>query len=272
MGEAGDREFSPGSFLVDGASSNDTDHSIPDLVILNQPIANFGVFSRLWKRTNYRICADGGANRLYDMFDGGREAQRSDYLPSAIHGDLDSLRNDVRKYYASRGVEVIQDHDQYSTDFGKAMMKISSVRQFSPRREVLVLGTLGGRVDQGLGLLHELIREETRDPMLRLWLFSECSISFILKAGKNAIRGLVSTGLFTENVGLLPIYGPAIITTLGLEWDVKDWDTQMGHQVSTSNHIIAEEIEVQTSAPILFTVERAPLAMEPDYESGAKRG
>jgi thiamine pyrophosphokinase len=176
-----------------------------------------------------------------------------------IHGDLDSLRDDVRAYYASLGVDVSQDHDQYSTDFGKTMQKISSKSQSSPRKDVLVLGTLAGRVDQGLGILHEMIREETKHPNLRLWLFSESSLSFILRSGHNSIRGLQSSKLFTENVGLLPVWGPATITTTGLEWDVKEWYTHMGGQLSTSNHVKADDIDVETNAPILFTVERAPL-------------
>jgi thiamine pyrophosphokinase len=176
-----------------------------------------------------------------------------------IHGDLDSLRDDVRAYYSSHGVQVSQDHDQYSTDFGKTMQKISS-RNVSPApKDVLVLGTLAGRVDQGLGLLHEMIREETKHPSLRLWLFSESSLSFILRSEHNVVRGLQTSGFFTENVGLLPVWGPATITTTGLEWDVKEWYTHMGGQVSTSNHAKADEVHVGTDAPILFTIERAPL-------------
>lgn len=179
-----------------------------------------------------------------------------------MHGDLDSLRDDVREYYAQHGVEVSQDRDQYSTDFGKTMQKLSLRVEPSllSRQDVLVMGTLGGRVDQGLGLLHEMIREERKHENLQLWLFSGSSATFILKSGRNVIRGLRSSKLFTENVGLVPIYGRAIISTSGLEWDVRDWDTEMGGKVSTSNHVQADEVEVETSEPILFTIERAPLA------------
>jgi thiamine pyrophosphokinase len=163
----------------------------------------------------------------------------------------------VRTYYSSRGVEVSQDPDQYSTDFGKAMRKISSRRVGSSSRRIFILGTLAGRVDQGLGLLHEMIREETKDINLQIWLFSESNLSFILKRDHNLIRGMLSSKLFTENVGIVPVYGPATITTSGLEWNVKNWETQMGHQVSTSNHIKADEVSVDTDAPILFTIERA---------------
>lgn len=254
----------------------------PDLLILNQPISDFAVFARLWTRSRYRLCADGGANRLYDMFSAGLEVRRGDYvgvlsscfvaanadgkqIPDSIHGDLDSLRNDVRDYYASRGAEVSQNPDQYSTDFGKAMQKITANHlpaSLASSREVLVLGTLAGRVDQGLGLLHEMTREETMDPRLRLWLYSETNVSFILRDSHNIIKGALSSQNFTENVGILPVYGPATISTTGLEWDVDSWETQMGHQVSTSNHAKADEIHVRTDTPVLFTIERAVLSTD----------
>jgi thiamine pyrophosphokinase len=177
-------------------------------------------------------------------------------LPSIIHGDLDSLRDDVRSYYSSQGVSVSQDPDQYSTDFGKAMRKIEQTSSPSPHREILILGTLSGRVDQGIGLLHEMTREETRNPNLRLWLFSETNVSWILRPGRNPIKSGLAERFFTQNVGILPVYGPARITTKGLEWDVEDWLTQMGHQVSTSNHAMKEEVVVETDAPVLFTVQR----------------
>jgi thiamine pyrophosphokinase len=187
-------------------------------------------------------------------------ADSTQQLPDSIHGDLDSLRDDVRAYYASQGVEVTQDPDQYSTDFGKTMQKLSSLGSAGRQHDVLVLGTLAGRVDQGLGLLHEMVREEAKHEKLRVWLFSECSVSVILRSKHSAIQGLISSGLFTENVGLVPVYGPAIISTRGLEWDVQEWPTHMGGQVSTSNHVKADTVHVETDTPILFTIERASLS------------
>ena len=43
------------------------------------------------------------------------------YTPDLIKGDLDSLRDDVRAYYSSRGVRIVQDHDQDSTDLMKCI-------------------------------------------------------------------------------------------------------------------------------------------------------
>ena len=72
-------ELDPNIFLVEGDHTEKSANP-PDLLILNQPITDFATFSRLWRHTSYRICADGGANRLYDMFKDDLEAQRDQYV------------------------------------------------------------------------------------------------------------------------------------------------------------------------------------------------
>lgn len=179
-------------------------------------------------------------------------------MPSDVHGDLDSLRDDVRTYYEDQGVTVSEDSDQYSTDFGKAIKKVLAAHRGV--RNIAVLGTIAGRLDQGIGLLSEIYREQhsKEHPGLHFWLFSESSISFTLMPGKTVIQTQLSAGMITPNIGILPIYGEAHITTQGLEWDVEDWATSMGGQVSTSNHIVSDEVTVSTDVEVLFTVERCP--------------
>ncbi|KAI5269806.1 thiamine pyrophosphokinase [Aureobasidium subglaciale] len=248
----------PADFIKDG---NDLTHlgkdqSKPALIILNQPIADTRVLDRLWNHTSYRLCADGGANQLHDLFVLNDPSRLDQYLPDIVHGDLDSLRDDVKAHYQGRGVEVTQDPDQYSTDFGKAIKQV--LREQPWQRNFLVLGTIAGRLDQGIGLLSEIYREQHSKecPNLRFWLFSESSISFTLPAGTTTIHTPLAEKVITPNIGILPIFGPAHISTNGLEWDVKDWYTQMGGQVSTSNHIVKDQITVSTDAEVLFTVER----------------
>lgn len=43
-------------------------HTRPALLILNQPVSSTDLLERLWAHSDYRICADGGANRLFDAF------------------------------------------------------------------------------------------------------------------------------------------------------------------------------------------------------------
>lgn len=53
------------------------------LIILNQPFT-FSLLNRLWSSTCHHLCADGGANRLYDLL------QQHDPNPEH-HGDSDKL-------------------------------------------------------------------------------------------------------------------------------------------------------------------------------------
>jgi thiamine pyrophosphokinase len=87
------------------------------LIILNQPFSK-ALLLRLWHATDWHCCADGGANRLHDVLNGDRgdaidttttttttsaAADRvDDYLPDLLKGDLDSVREDVRRYYETR--------------------------------------------------------------------------------------------------------------------------------------------------------------------------
>ncbi|KAL2825303.1 thiamine pyrophosphokinase [Aspergillus cavernicola] len=280
------------------------------LVILNQPI-NGTALSVLRKHALMTVCADGGANRFFEWA-ASRKQEGSD-LPSTIIGDLDSIRPEIRTHYASRGVNIIEDNDQYSTDFTKSLRYLRehesdilssySIKEDedgdSRRLEILILGGLGGRVDQAFSQIHHLYMMNQNQKQKQktdssdtdsgstsrsgnLYLISEESITFILQPGQNTIHvprtnrarsnsnqdlnethpnlpieKEVSSYLLEENVGIIPLSGPARISTRGLQWDVKDWATEIGGQISTSNHIRAEVVEVETGVPVLFTLELA---------------
>lgn len=126
------------------------------VVVLNQPLdeAEFRAMAALWRVADFRVCADGGANRLFDAskrFDAtvtnksggdadkkpGREAAgagsgegsgvaraREMAPPDLVTGDLDSLRDDVRAQLEGVGVPVVKDPDQDSHDLDKALAAV----------------------------------------------------------------------------------------------------------------------------------------------------
>ncbi|KAL4947270.1 thiamine pyrophosphokinase [Aspergillus filifer] len=252
------------------------------LVVLNQPINEIAL-GVLRKHAQLTVCADGGANRFFEY--AKSHGEESTDLPTTVIGDLDSINPEIRSHYERLGVEIIQDEDQYSTDFTKSLRFIQKSR--GDELSILVLGGLGGRVDQAFSQIHHLymVSEERKKSRSQnqtqeegdkgkgnLYLISEESITFILHPGKNIIRTprtnrpLPSdqtqpsdspSHLLEENIGIVPLSGPASITTTGFQWDVSDWETQIGGQISTSNHIRADVVTVKSKVPVLFTVELA---------------
>lgn len=194
-----------------------------------------------------------------------------------IIGDLDSLEPAARSYFESgRGkTTVIHEPDQESTDFGKAVAYIRRQHRHADLRDgdgtqdaaatapldIVAVGGLGGRVDQGLSQLHHLYLFQ-RDPSYaqgRMYLFSGESLTFLLKGGgrhRIRVRDGGREDVFGKHVGILPVGGPSRITTRGLEWDVSDWETEFGGRMSTSNHVLpaTEVVEVETTRDVLFTM------------------
>lgn len=231
------------------------------VLILNQPL-NKNALDAVLPAATMLVCADAGADQLY-KYDKEAANGTKRRLPDAIIGDLDSLSDEVGMHYRDKGVQVIKDPDQYTTDFTKCLQWIRNTRLAKPdtanqELDVMVLGGLGGRVDQGFSQIHHLYLATNSQELLcgRIYLLSEQSLTFVLSDGCNAI--LIEPGFFEENVGIIPILGPANLTTKGLEWDVQDWRTEFGGLLSTSNHIRSKNIEISFSGPRpLFTMELA---------------
>ncbi|OAA69126.1 Thiamin pyrophosphokinase, eukaryotic [Cordyceps fumosorosea ARSEF 2679] len=225
------------------------------LLVLNQPLKNGTTLRKLWNNSAVRVAADGGANRLYEL----SSFQGKFSNLQAIIGDLDSLSPTVRDFYSSQPqpAQVIHDRDQESSDFGKSVKWIRD----SYKMDIVALGGIGGRVDQGVSQLHHLYLFQPGPgyDAGRIFLLSGSSLTFLLKAGRHRIHVREEDGeqdVFAKHVGILPLREPSRITTRGLEWDVTDWLSQIGGSLSTSNHILPDtkQVDIETTKDVLFTV------------------
>jgi thiamine pyrophosphokinase len=235
-------------------------HRSHAIVILNQPLnLPFSVYQNLWSNSSYDIAADGGANRVYTL--NKSNASEKDLPLTTVIGDLDSLLPETDSYWKSKNVPVIHDEDQYSTDFMKAVNYIREKQEKG--LDIVVLGGLGGRVDQGMSVLHQLYtyQKEPGYPDGKMFLLSTEAITFVLKAGRHKIKAIAKYGEdglgagLGKHVGIIPLKEPSFITTEGLEWDVKDWETQFGGQMSTSNHVKRDWVMIETTKDVLFTID-----------------
>lgn len=198
------------------------------LIILNQEIVIGDIFLKLWNNFGIKICADGGANRLYDFFV-KNEDLRSGLIPDYIVGDLDSLKDTVKDYYIRKGVKIISQSTQYSTDFSKGL-HLATLYFFSKRFhdlmidpniiqnhgiesrngihdmyhevhkkwsrkldsidsiDVLALGGIGGRFDQTIHSITQLYLIKQTDPYFNLYYLTETDLIFLIPAKGSLIE------------------------------------------------------------------------------------
>jgi len=184
-------------------------------------------------------------------------------LPDLIKGDLDSIREDVKEYYLSKGVPVVHDEDQNSTDLMKCVSSLSDLESqtVGVQHEIVFLGGLSGRLDQTvhtLSYLHKL-----RKLRKSVFAITDDNVGWVLDSGEHEIY--VNHKTLGPTCGLLPVgISSTTLTTRGLRWNLTDQSSHFGGVVSTSNHLVPEEpiVYVNTTEPIWWTAELRPEAFK----------
>lgn len=232
------------------------------LIILNGPKLDHALINAVWPAdatvTYPVLCADGGANLLYSttvVQSQGQHPKGGEHrrVPTAIVGDLDSVRDSVLAHYSSLGSAVIKDASQDNNDFEKAFAALSDL---CPRLElpVVVVGGHGGRIDQTLGNLNTLYMQSQLFQNV-YWLDMHNAV-LSLSPGEHHIA--VDPSMEGPTCGLIPIGHPVDkISTQGLQWNLTDGQLAFGAGglVSTSNRVVEPAVMVQTSHPVMWTVE-----------------
>ncbi|GER24738.1 thiamin pyrophosphokinase family protein [Striga asiatica] len=214
------------------------------LVVLNRRLPRFTPL--LWKHAQLRICADGGANRLYDempqLFPDEDAAEiRKRYKPNSIKGDMDSVREEVLGFYKDLGTEVVDaSDDQDTTDLHKCVAYIQEMPNLKNQElGILVAGALGGRFDHEVGNINVLCRF----PNTRIVLLSDdCLIQLLPCSHRHEIY--IQPAIEGPHCGLIPISGPS----------KTDTEMRFGGLISTSNIVKAEKVTVQADAHLLWTI------------------
>jgi thiamine pyrophosphokinase len=228
------------------------------LVMINSSTMDTDIVRRLWRYCDFKICADGGANRLFDGLK-EREGDVSLFIPDVVKGDLDSLKNEVKEYYSRAGCSIIQDENQDHNDLDKCLGEIKSKekenRQDREGRKgmtVIILGAFGGRFDQEIANVHALFKWNLN--FERIVLLGNNNMAYLLTPGTHIIIPLI--GVEGPGVSLLPL-GCKVdsITTEGLKWDMNDQDMEMGKLISSSNCLQEgiTSVKITTSHPVIWS-------------------
>lgn len=247
------------------------------LVILNTSLQGIDV-KALWQYCGVRVCADGGANRLYSCFSA---EDRALYVPDFITGDCDSLSQDVEDYYRRHGTTIIRQNSQYSTDFMKSLSVAAAYylplrnRLFEPidaeigtegldenyeSLTVYVAGGVGGRFDQTCHLISQLFSVREKYQGFKMYIVTESDVLFLVPKGTSHVtygnHGSFFRGDGSPKCGIMPFKGKTVLNTDGLRYDVEDWPSEMGANVSTSNEVCGVDgFVVESTEDVVMSIE-----------------
>ena len=220
------------------------------IIFVNGELSNLDAARRLLRDNDYIIAADGGT----------RHALALGLVPSVIIGDLDSLdsvngvqssptlgvprRNPEISESILQGVEIIQyPADKDETDLELALL-YAREHGFD---EILLIGALGGRLDQTLGNL-SLLSDPVWDGIDVRMDDGVEEVFFVRKQAQ--IQGRIG-----EVVSLIPWRGDVTIaSTEGLRWSLQNETLFACQTRGISNELTVENAQIAVDAGLLLIV------------------
>ena len=164
-----------------------------------------------------------------------------------IIGDMDSLSNELRKIYEEKGTRIIEEAEQHSNDFEKALRFILSE---SLSRNVIVLGIHGKRTDHLLTNFSVMLRYTNR--FESLLAFDTTHEHHFLTAQKNRYSFNSPEG---TRISLTAVPEAGGVKTSGLHYPISGEQMTFGQREGLSNIISDENASVEiTNGAILISV------------------
>lgn len=187
-------------------------------IILNGEIKDYKYIKNIIDENNYDyiICSDGGANHAYKM----------DIIPDYIIGDLDSIEDNILKYYKSKHVQFEKfpaKKDETDTELSILLAKKLNGKKID------LIGALGGRIDHTIANINLLyyIKNKGITPKI----ISEREEIYIAIDEEIIIYGNIG-----DTISIIPIKGDAKgITLENLEYTLDNYNVEFSKPLGVSN-------------------------------------
>jgi thiamine pyrophosphokinase len=190
----------------------------------------------LLQNDDYFICADGGT----------RHAVSLNVQPHLIIGDMDSADEDQLQAFQKEGVRVqLFSHDKNETDLELALHRAIDLKP----QQILILGALGGRLDQTLGNLALLT--DARLAAFHVRLDDGVEEVFLCR-DQVKVRG--KSG---DLVSLIPRLGAVSgIQTKNLKWPLRNETLYPDKTRGISNEMLGDTASISIGSGLLLIVHR----------------
>lgn len=182
--------------------------------------------------SKFVICADSGANCLYDY----------NIMPNYLIGDFDSISREAMDFFLQKNITIERyPREKDSTDTQIALEKAFALGA----TEIVFLGCLGGRIDHTLG---------------NLGLLRKClnlKINAYLKDDKNIIfiteKPIEISGTTGECFSI-QAFGTKVsnLTIKNAKYELNNYELHFGDPLTISNEFIGNTVNINFSEGILL--------------------
>ncbi|MCY6959478.1 thiamine diphosphokinase [Clostridium brassicae] len=187
------------------------------------------------KEASYLICADSGANCLYEY----------NIKPDILMGDFDSIDKEVLSYFTDRGCEIIKYNPE--KDYTDTEIAVNKAIELGCD-EIIFLGCTGTRVDHLLGNLGMLLK------CLRK------NITSYIKDDNNVItiidKPITIYGEKGKTFSLAAYYNNVKnLTIIGAKYPLNKFYLEVGNPVTISNEFLEEEVKISFDKGVLLVID-----------------
>jgi thiamine pyrophosphokinase len=206
------------------------------IIFVNGTISDPSTILRWVQDGDDLIAADGGAHHAVAM----------GFRPRVVVGDLDSLSPTLAEELAAQGVE-LEKHPvaKNKTDLELALER--AIRDGA--QEILLLGALGGRLDQALA---NVLLMAQRDWPALIRLVDATEIATVIHGGES----MTLEAAPGSTMSLLPLSAEVTgITYTGMLYPLNDATLQLGSTRGVSNEVVSHPATVTIATGIALVIQ-----------------
>jgi thiamine pyrophosphokinase len=209
------------------------------IIFANGEISDPESLASLLKWGEFLISADGGLNHLRNL----------GLMPNLVIGDLDSVSSDEVKWLEQNQIEIIK----YPKKKDQSDMELALLEAVKRGGDpVVVIGALGGRIDQILANIFLLLMPELMNVDVRL---DDGHDELFLIQDRAEVRGKKG-----DIVSLMPMLSPAKgIKTMGLKYSLNNETLLPEHSRGVSNVMETEKAEISLKSGLLLCIHTRKL-------------